>query len=128
VIYLKIFDFTIYTEEQIIKNKVKIIKNKFILLIIKSLKIKKNKVSSIKIIINKKKKLIAAILVKISGSLFNITVLNINVLLLPLFSFLSSCSLSFLPDLMRIFEIIKIIKNKNKATKTIIANAAKFEM
>jgi hypothetical protein len=29
---------------------------------------------------------------------------------------------------MRIFEIIKIIKNKNKATKTIIANAAKFEM
>lgn len=93
-------------------------------MLIRSLKIKKNKASSIKIIIIKKKKLIAARFVKILGSLFNIMALLAKFLV----SFMLSCCLPFLPALIRSFEIIKIKKNKNKAINIIIPNEVKFEI
>jgi hypothetical protein len=107
-----------------IKVKTKIIKYKLIFIFTRSLKIKKNKTSKIKIMNIRKKIPSAARLTKIFGSLFKI------ISLFPIFllSFIPSCCLPFKFALTRSFEIIKIIRNKNNAINIIIPNEDKFEM
>ena len=72
----------------------------------------------------KKKMPNAARFTKILGSLFKIIAL-FEIFLLSL---IPSCCFALKFALMRSFEIIKIIKNKNNAIKIIIPNEDKFEM
>jgi len=93
-------------------------------MLMRLLKIKKNKTSKIKIILIKKKMPNAAIFIKILGSLFK----TISLFGIFLVSFFSPLCSAFKFALIRSFDIIKIIKNKNRAIKIIIPNEVKFEM
>jgi hypothetical protein len=111
------------------KIKINPIKAIFNLTLIRSFKIIKNKDSRIKIIKKIKKKNKDKRLTNIFGSFFKFIVRKDEEG--SSFKFFSVSLSSWLPSkfkLIKTFEIINKIKNKNNETKIIIPNAVKLEM